>query len=105
MEVTCPVATFVRHQIQVLGKPQREIAEEVGFEKPNIITMIKQGKTKLPLAKVGAMARALETDPVYLLKLCLSTYHAETWAVIEPKRKSTRLNSSHSDRSRMPSSA
>ena len=84
MENQCPVAQFVRQQIQVLGKSQVDIAREVGFEKPNVITMIKQGKTKLPLAKIGSMAKALETDPVFLLKLCLSTYHAETWAVLKP---------------------
>lgn len=84
MGIQCPVAKFVRQRIQMLGKLQCEIAQEVGFDKPNIITMIKQGKTKLPLGKVGAMARALETDPVHLLKICLSTYHPETWAEIEP---------------------
>ena len=45
--------------------------------------MIKQGRTKLPLAKIGAMAEALETDPVQLLKLTLREYMPETWAVVE----------------------
>jgi transcriptional regulator with XRE-family HTH domain len=84
MDTTCPVAKFVRQQIQILGKSQREIAQEVGFEKPNVITMIKQGKTKLPMAKVGRMAKALETDPVHLMKLCMNTYHPDTWQYIEP---------------------
>ena len=84
MDSSCPVAKFVRRQIQMLGKPQHEIAREVGFDQPNIITMIKQGKTKLPLAKVGPMAIALETDPVYLTQLCFSTYFPETWAAIAP---------------------
>lgn len=84
MDDTCPVAKFVRQQIQILGKSQREIAQEVGFEKPNVITMIKQGKTKLPIAKVGRMAKALETDPVFLMKLCMNTYHPDTWKYIEP---------------------
>lgn len=84
MDAQCPVAQFVRHQIQTLGKSQRVIAEEVGFEQPNVITMIKQGKTKLPIAKVGRMAEALETDPVFLMKLCMNTYHPDTWQYIEP---------------------
>lgn len=84
MDTQCPVAKFVRQQIQVLGKSQREIAQEVGFEKPNVITMIKQGKTKLPIAKVGRMAKALDTDPVFLMKLCMNTYHPDTWQFIEP---------------------
>lgn len=83
MENKCPVAQFVAHRIQVTGKAQKEIAREVGFDKPNMITLIKQGHTKLPLAKIGVMAIALESDPVALLKLCLSTYHPETWEAIE----------------------
>jgi len=84
MDKECVVATFVRNRIEFLGKPQTEIAAECGFEKPNIITMIKQGKTKLPLNKVCLMAKALEADPVHLLKLCLSEYQPENWAAIEP---------------------
>lgn len=88
MEAKCPVANFVRSQIRLLGKTQKEIADEVGFDKPNVITMIKQGKTKLPMAKIGRMAMALETDPVHLMKLCMSTYHPETWQSIEPYMES-----------------
>jgi hypothetical protein len=84
MESQCPVAKFVRQQIVLLGKSQVEIAQHVGFDKPNVITMIKQGKTKLPMTKVTKMAEALEADPVYLLKLCMQTYQPDNWEVIEP---------------------
>lgn len=84
MEKNSQVAIFVKQRIQSLGKKQTLIAQEAGFEKPNVITMIKQGKTKLPLAKVGVMAKALETDPIHLLKLCLSEYQPETWEAISP---------------------
>jgi transcriptional regulator with XRE-family HTH domain len=84
MESQCPVAQFVRQQILMLGKSQVEIAQQVGFEKPNVITMIKQGRTKLPMTKVTKMAEALETDPVYLLKLCMQEYQPDNWEVIEP---------------------
>ncbi len=92
MEKNCPVAAFVQHQIQVTGKSQLRIAQEAGFEKPNMITMLKQGKTKLPLAKVGPMAKALEADPVYLMKLCMSTYHPDTWQFVEPMLESALTN-------------
>jgi hypothetical protein len=84
MEKECAVSKFVRDRIRILGKQQTEIAAECGFVRPNMITMIKQGKTKLPLGKVGVMARALEADPVHLLKLCLSEYQPENWVAIEP---------------------
>lgn len=84
MENVCPVAAFIRQRIPQVGKTQFQIAREAGFDHPNIITMIKQGKTRLPLAKVGRMANALETDPVFLMKLCLCTYHHDTWQYVEP---------------------
>lgn len=82
MTDTCVVARFINDQIKLIGKPQKDIASESGFETANLITMIKQGKTKLPIAKVGPMAIALETDPIHLLKLCMSTYYPETWEAI-----------------------
>lgn len=83
METNCPVAQFISHRIQVIGKSQTEIAHEVGFDRPNMITMIKQGKTKLPMAKIGPMAIALEADPVALMKLCMSAYYPDTWKRLE----------------------
>ena len=84
MNTESQVAKYVQLRIQTLGKKQSLIAKEAGFDKPNVITMIKQGKTKLPLAKIGEMAKALETDPIYLLKLCLSQYQPKTWEAIRP---------------------
>ena len=84
MENTSQVARFIRARIQTTGKKQAEIAREVGFDKPNMISMIKLGHTKLPLAKVGPMAKALGTNPVALLKICLSEYCPETWKEIAP---------------------
>lgn len=71
---TKSVAEYVTNQINACGKSQIQIAEEVGFEKPNVITMIKQGKTKVPVSKIGSMANALEVDPIFFLKLCMQEY-------------------------------
>lgn len=68
------VAEYVTWQINLCGKPQIQIAKEVGFEKPNVITMIKQGKTKVPINKISSMAKALEVDPVFFLKMCMQEY-------------------------------
>lgn len=77
------VAEYLSWQINLCGKKQLEIAEEVGFPKPNVINMIKQGKTKLPLDKIGRFAKAIEVDPVHLFKLCMQEYMPETWREIE----------------------
>jgi len=78
------VARFIAARIKSVEKSQAVIAREAGFEKPNVLTMIKKGQTKVPLARVGALARALETDPLLLMKMCLSEYHADTWSSIAP---------------------
>jgi hypothetical protein len=77
------VAEYISWQIHLCGKSQIAIAQETGFEKPNIITMIKQGKTKLPLDKIGKFAKAIEVDPVHLLKLCMSEYWPDTWVEMQ----------------------
>lgn len=76
------VARFLAERIEASGQLQKDIAEKVGFEKPNMITMVKQGKTRLPLDKVGPMAKALEVDPLQLLQLCMQEYYPHTWSSI-----------------------
>jgi hypothetical protein len=64
---------FLKKQITALSgiKSQREIAAEVGYVRPNIISMMKRGETKLPLDKVPAFAKALHVDPAHLFRLAL----------------------------------
>lgn len=80
------VATFLTNQIDmVVGsgeKTQKQIAAEVGYSKPNIITMFKQGLTNLPLNKVDAMAKAIHADPVFLLRLVLNEYMPDSYETI-----------------------
>lgn len=77
------VAQFISSALTECGKSQKEVAQEIGYEHPNIITMFKKGITKIPLTKVGALAKALAVDPVYLFKLVLREYAPETLDAIE----------------------
>ena len=65
------------------GKTQRDVANEIGYENPNIITMFKQGRTKVPLNVVGPLAEALEVSPAYLMKVALQEYAPNTFAAIQ----------------------
>lgn len=76
------VAEFLRQQIALSDKSQREIATDVGYQNPNVITMIKQGHTRLPIDKVGLFAKALGLDPRYLLRITMQEYMPQTWEVI-----------------------
>lgn len=77
------VAEYITQQVNLCGKQQLDIAREAGFNKPNIITMIKQGKTKLPMAKVGTMAKALGVDAAYLFQLTMQEYEPDTWEALK----------------------
>ena len=67
---------YLAEKIKNSDKSQRELASLVGFQNPNMVTMLKQGKVKLALDRVPAMAQALKVDPVELFKIALSQFYA-----------------------------
>lgn len=77
------VAEYLADQIDQSPKSQLEIAQEAGFDTPNIITMFKQGKTKIPLVRVGPLAVALSINPRHLMRMVLQEYAPETWHAVE----------------------
>ena len=75
------LALFLDRQIMAIRpKKQNDIAIEAGFKHPNMITMLKLGTAKLPLDRVGALAKAIDCDPKYLFKLALEQQGHETTA-------------------------
>lgn len=73
------LAKFVEKRVLELRprKSQIEIASEAGYTNPNMISMIRNGATKLALDRVPAMAAALECDPKHLFNLALE----QTWGL------------------------
>lgn len=59
-------------------KNQAEIAAQAGFVNPNVVTMIKNGATKLPIDRVPALAKALDCDARRLFLLALEQGGGET---------------------------
>jgi hypothetical protein len=77
---------FVQHidgLINSSDKAQRQIAYEMGYEKPNIVTMFKQGTTRVPADKVPLLANALGVDRAELLRMWMEEYAPEMLAVID----------------------
>ncbi|HJV26732.1 MAG TPA: hypothetical protein VJ673_13675 [Aromatoleum sp.] len=85
------VADFIADRLAECDKTQREIAIECGFEKPNIITMFKNGSTKVPLNRIGPLAKAIGADPAHLLRLVMHEYFPDTWQEIEDIMQTTVL--------------
>jgi transcriptional regulator with XRE-family HTH domain len=86
------VAEFLADKIAAIDKTQRQISEECGFDNPNIITMFKNGLTKLPINRIGPLAKALDVDPAYLLRLVMNEYMQDSWEFIENIMQSTVLS-------------
>lgn len=61
-------------------KTQAEIANETGFINPNMLSIIKTGSNRLPIDRVPALAKALNTDPRLLLQLALEQWVGGTAA-------------------------
>lgn len=82
-KIQMPIAEYLKQQIALSGVPQTEIAEKLGYDKPNIITMFKQGRTKIPLNKIAPLAKILGIDPLHMLRMAMVEYSPETWEVLE----------------------
>lgn len=68
-----PTAKLIADRVRALSyrNTQAEIASEAGFAKANMMTFLKNGRNKVPLDRVPSLAKALEVDPAYLMRLAL----------------------------------
>ncbi|MGZ8172952.1 MAG: hypothetical protein ACXWT0_03895 [Methylobacter sp.] len=74
---------YLEGKINASDIKQSEMAEELGFAKPNIITMFKQGKTRVPLEKVPGFAKVLKLDPKMLLRMAMLEYCPELYRAVD----------------------
>lgn len=77
------LAEFIAFQIDNNGKTQKQIATALGYANPNIITMFKQGITKVPISKIPRFAEVLGIKPEHLLALAMEEYSPEVWESIQ----------------------
>lgn len=68
------VADYLAIVIDESPLKQREIAEQVGWNRPNFVSLIKKGDAKIPLEKVSVLASALSIDATDLMIRCLREY-------------------------------
>jgi transcriptional regulator with XRE-family HTH domain len=76
---------FIAAQLDVaksMGKTQRDIAEAVGYDKPNPINMMSKGTMKVPLDKIPLLAKALNVDAGFMFRLALSEQWPDAAAAI-----------------------
>lgn len=78
-----PFVKRLNSLIESSEKPLVVIAEEVGYDKPNVISMFRFGKMKVPMTKIPALAKSLGADPVHLLRLYMIEYAPELLDMID----------------------
>lgn len=69
------VAREVTRMLNASDKTQQEVAQELKLSKSNIMTMFKQGRTKVPLRLIAPLCRAMGESPRKLMELALNEYH------------------------------
>ena len=76
------LAKYVARRVLELKskKTRSEIAAQAGYPNANMMSMVKSGASKLALDRVPSMARALECDRAYLMRLALEQAVRQTAA-------------------------
>lgn len=82
LENKLEVAVLLEKVINRSSYSQKEIAKMCCFNSPNIITMLKQGATKVPVEKIPALAKALNLDRVKFFELVMKNYRPKEYEVI-----------------------
>jgi transcriptional regulator with XRE-family HTH domain len=77
------MAEFITDAIAASPKSQREIADEMGLDSSNLITMYKSGASRVPPNRLHSLAIALNIDAWFLVRLALLEYYPELHGVIE----------------------
>lgn len=80
---TITISALIAQRQAQLNKTDEQLAQELGFERPNIVAMIKQGAMKLPVQKIEALAAALSLDAPDLLRHMMSEYMPDVLAAVD----------------------
>ncbi len=75
MKTISPTAMMLTKAIEDSDLTQREIADRVGFKNANIISMLKNAETRVPLERIPALANTLGMDEREFLMVAIEEYH------------------------------
>ena len=81
--VQSPTARMFAYHVNMSEKSQVSVAAHAGYSRPNVISMLKAGKMKIPVEKIPAFAEALGIDPAPLLRSAMAEYFPGIWSVLQ----------------------
>lgn len=86
-----PVRDILKVRMADLEVKNIELARLMGYPTGNVIAMMKSGSMRLPVNKVGIVAKTLNLDPVFLLGKLIEENDAGMWAAIKSVMGNNRL--------------
>ncbi|WP_454889990.1 XRE family transcriptional regulator [Serratia quinivorans] len=76
-------AAYIESRIIASNKTQAKIAQEIGYDNPNNLSLIKNGKIPVPVEKVAPLAMSLHLDEVKLMMMVLEERYPAVYEFIE----------------------
>lgn len=77
-----PVHQILAFQLDFSTKSLREIATTIGYEQPNVLSMMKTGVMKIPLEVAPKLAKEVGLDPWHFTERCLAEYSPGLLSII-----------------------
>ena len=77
-----PVKTLLKVRMRDLELTNSDLQKVMGYDKPNVVAMMRSGSMRLPVNKVAEVAKVLVVDPVFLLGKVLAENDSALWDVI-----------------------
>jgi transcriptional regulator with XRE-family HTH domain len=71
------MAEFLNSNWDKIGETNADLADEWGYKSPGIISMWRTGKSRVPIEKLGDLARKLGVDLTILLPLWVEQFNPE----------------------------
>jgi transcriptional regulator with XRE-family HTH domain len=78
---------FLKHERELAGVTQAEVAKALGFEYYTHVSAIENGRNRLGPEHYEAHARALKMDPREFVKQIMRFYDPETWKILFASEK------------------
>jgi len=77
-----PVKTLLKVRMRDLELTNSDMQRVMGYDRPNVVAMMRTGSMRLPVTKVAEVAKILHVDPAFLLGKVLAENDAALWDVI-----------------------
>jgi len=75
------VGALLKRRRESLGWTQKEIAQVLGYENANYVSMLESGSSKIPFTKITKITKAYCLDRLYII-IMISQLYPEYWRLI-----------------------